>query len=47
MIKRVPQRRIGKPADLDGALLLLASGASGWITGSVIVADGGHTVSSL
>ena len=27
MVKRVPQRRIGAPADLDGALLLLASGA--------------------
>ncbi|MGH7187260.1 MAG: SDR family NAD(P)-dependent oxidoreductase, partial [Pseudomonadota bacterium] len=47
MIKRVPQRRIGTPEDLDGALLLLASGASGWMTGSVVVADGGHSVSSL
>lgn len=47
MVKRVPMRRIGTPAELDGALLLLASGASSYMTGSVIVVDGGHVVSSL
>lgn len=47
MIKRLPQRRIGKPNELDGALLLLASEASSYITGSVITVDGGHSVSSL
>jgi NAD(P)-dependent dehydrogenase (short-subunit alcohol dehydrogenase family) len=47
MVKRVPQRRIGTPGDLDGALLLLASGASAYMTGSVVVVDGGHLVSSL
>ena len=47
MVKRVPQRRIGKTADLDGALLLLASDASGYMTGSTVVVDGGHLVSSL
>jgi NAD(P)-dependent dehydrogenase (short-subunit alcohol dehydrogenase family) len=42
MIKRVPQRRAGDPADLDGALLLFASGkASGFITGASLLADGG------
>ena len=47
MIKRLPQRRIGKPKELDGALLLLASESSSYITGSVITVDGGHSVSSL
>lgn len=47
MIKRVPQRRLGALTDLDGPLLLLASDASAYMTGSVIVVDGGHTVSSL
>jgi NAD(P)-dependent dehydrogenase (short-subunit alcohol dehydrogenase family) len=47
LIERIPQRRIGKPEDLDGALLLLASDASAFITGSTIVVDGGHTVNTL
>jgi NAD(P)-dependent dehydrogenase (short-subunit alcohol dehydrogenase family) len=47
MLKRVPMRRYGKPEDLDGALLLLASDASAFITGAVIAADGGHGVASV
>jgi NAD(P)-dependent dehydrogenase (short-subunit alcohol dehydrogenase family) len=47
MVKRVPQRRIGSAADLDGALLLLASEAGAYMTGSVVVVDGGHLVNSL
>jgi NAD(P)-dependent dehydrogenase (short-subunit alcohol dehydrogenase family) len=47
MVKRVPQRRIGLPEELDGALLLLASNAGAYMTGSVVVVDGGHLVSSL
>ena len=47
MLKRVPQRRLGQPSDLDGPLLLLCSDASAYMTGSVITVDGGHLVSSL
>lgn len=47
MIRRIPQRRLGQPEDLDGALLLLASEAGAFITGSVLVADGGHLLSPL
>src|SRR5688572_8764920 len=47
LIDRIPQRRIAQPAHLDGALLLLASEAGTFMTGSVITVDGGHTVSTL
>lgn len=41
MRKRIPQRRFGATSDLDGALLLLASDASRYMTGSIVVVDGG------
>lgn len=47
MINRIPQRRLGQPHHLDGALLLLASDASEYMTGSSIVIDGGHLQSTL
>jgi len=47
MIQRVPMRRLGRKGELDGALMLLASDASTYMTGSVIEVDGGHLVSSL
>lgn len=42
MIGHIPIGRIGAPEDLDGVLLLLASRASRFMTGSIIVIDGGH-----
>ena len=47
MMKRIPQRRFGELPDLDGPLLLLASDASAYMTGSVITVDGGHLCSVL
>jgi 3-oxoacyl-[acyl-carrier protein] reductase len=46
MTKKIPQRRTGEPFDLDGTLLLLASTrASGFMTGTSILVDGGHALS--
>ncbi|KJS20667.1 MAG: 2-deoxy-D-gluconate 3-dehydrogenase [Hoeflea sp. BRH_c9] len=47
LIKRVPMRQLGSLTDLDGPLLLLASDAGRFMTGTEVVADGGHLVSGL
>lgn len=47
MRKRVAMRRFGEYQELDGALLLLASDAGSYMTGSTIVVDGGHTLVPL
>jgi NAD(P)-dependent dehydrogenase (short-subunit alcohol dehydrogenase family) len=44
---RIPLRRVGRPDDLDGAVLLLASPAGAYITGAVIAVDGGHGVAAI
>jgi len=36
--------RLGEAHDLDGAVLLLASKASAFMTGSSLDIDGGHSV---
>jgi NAD(P)-dependent dehydrogenase (short-subunit alcohol dehydrogenase family) len=47
MLKRMPMRRAGETGELDGALLLLASGASSYMTGAVVAVDGGLSVASV
>lgn len=47
MRQRIAMRRFGNLEDLDGALLLLASPASAFMTGSDIVVDGGHLITPL
>lgn len=47
LIARVPMRRLGLPEDLTGALLFLASDASQYVTGQVLIVDGGHAVAAI
>jgi NAD(P)-dependent dehydrogenase (short-subunit alcohol dehydrogenase family) len=42
LLSRVPMGRAGELPELDGALLLLASNAGAFMTGSVVAVDGGH-----
>jgi NAD(P)-dependent dehydrogenase (short-subunit alcohol dehydrogenase family) len=39
--RRTPMGRVGRPEELDGALLFLATGASSFVTGQVVTVDGG------
>ena len=47
VIRRIPQRRLGQMADLDAPLLLLASDAGTYITGTTLAVDGGHLLAPL
>jgi NAD(P)-dependent dehydrogenase (short-subunit alcohol dehydrogenase family) len=44
MVNALPRKRLGKPADLDGLLLLLAGEDSHFINGAIITADDGMHV---
>lgn len=43
----VPMGRVGELQEISGPLLLLASNAGSYMTGSIVVVDGGHLNSSL
>jgi NAD(P)-dependent dehydrogenase (short-subunit alcohol dehydrogenase family) len=44
LLAKIPMGRVGKPEDLEGAAVFLASDASSYITGQNIIIDGGWTI---
>jgi len=41
LVDRIPMKRPGQPHDLDGAVVFLASEASRYVTGQILLVDGG------
>ncbi len=46
MAAAMPLRRLGEPSDIAGAALYLASDLASWVTGHVLVVDGGALLGS-
>ncbi|MPN02757.1 2-dehydro-3-deoxy-D-gluconate 5-dehydrogenase [bioreactor metagenome] len=44
MISKIPMRRLGKTDDIVGPVLFLASPYSDYITGQLLLIDGGRTI---
>ena len=47
IMTHTPMHRFGKPHELVGALLLLASGESSFVTGAIWSVDGGFTAMTI
>ncbi|MGC6472845.1 MAG: SDR family NAD(P)-dependent oxidoreductase [Parvibaculales bacterium] len=43
-LMRTPLGRLGEPKDISGAVLFMTSPAAAWITGQLLLADGGYTI---
>lgn len=43
-VARTPLGRLGEPDDIAGPVLFLSSGLATWITGQVLMVDGGYTI---
>ncbi|HIC17580.1 TPA: glucose 1-dehydrogenase [Candidatus Poribacteria bacterium] len=47
LVDRIPLKRLGKPQDLDGAVVFLASDASQYVSGQTLLVDGGMSTGSV
>jgi NAD(P)-dependent dehydrogenase (short-subunit alcohol dehydrogenase family) len=47
IVERIPVGRVGRPDDLDGVVVFLASDASSYLSGQLILVDGGITTGNM
>ena len=47
LVERIPAGRPGQPADLDGAVVFLASESSRYVTGQTLLVDGGISTGAM
>ena len=47
LVERIPVGRPGQPADLDGAVVFLASESSRYVTGQTLLVDGGISTGAM
>ena len=46
LVDRIPLKRPGRPEDLEGAVIFMASDASAYMTGQTLLIDGGISTGS-
>lgn len=47
LVERIPLKRPGRPEDLEGAVVFLASDASAYVTGQLLLVDGGISTGAM